>query len=157
MNSPLHQINVTYVPTEDRLLMRVTTREGDEFRIWLTRRYCLLLSGVLQKQMEKFGGAPSLASSRETKQMFKQGAMDKSFDAEQGSRYPLGESGILAFSLNAAMNEKSELSVQLLPEKGQGVTLNLNKALLYLFYNVLTQGIGQADWRIADDAPAQVH
>ena len=157
MTSPLHQINVTYVPTEDRLLMRVTTREGDEYRVWLTRRYCLLLLGVLQKQMDQFGGAPSLASSRETRQMFKQGAMDKTFDTEQGSRYPLGETGIIACRLNAGTNEQGERSIQILPEQGQGVTLNLNKALLYLFYNVLTQGIGQADWRIADDTAAQLH
>ena len=157
MTSPLHQINVTYVPTEDRLLMRVTTREGDEYRIWLTRRYCTLLTGILRNQMERFGGEPSLASSQETRQLFKAGAMDKSFDTEQGSHYPLGESGILAFRLNTGVNEQNDLSVQILPEQGQGVTLNLNKALLYLFHNVLTQGITQAEWHIASDASGQVH
>jgi hypothetical protein len=159
MTDPLHQINVSYAPKEDRLLLRVSTRAGDEYRIWLTRRFTRLLLGLLRKQMEKYGGAPTLAASGEARRMFHQGAMNQSYDAASSGNYPLGQAGILAVRMQAAAAADGRLGLQVLPEAGQGVTLNLDKTLLYLFYNLLTQGIDQAQWNLfsADDQPGQVH
>lgn len=158
INDQLHQINVAYVAKEDRLLLRVSTRKGNEYRAWLTRKFSALLVNVLRKQMDQFGGAPSLAASQETKRMFHEGAMDKRFDAERSMDYPLGEDGILAVRVNASAAKKGNLSLQILPERGQrGITLNLSQTLLYLFYNVLTQGIDQADWQLQQDVSRKVH
>jgi hypothetical protein len=158
MADSLHQMNVSYVATEDRLLLRVSTLGGDEYRIWLTRRLCALLNGMLQKQMDKFGGAPVLASSSETKKLFRQGAMEKRFEAESSVNFPLGESGILAVRINSRVAEDGTLALQLLPGKGEGVTLNLNQTLLYMFHNLLAQGIDQAGWHLsADHSDAKVH
>ena len=33
----IKQLNGGYVPAEDRILLRVSTDEGQEFRFWLTR------------------------------------------------------------------------------------------------------------------------
>ena len=41
--SQLHQMQITYVPVEDRLLYRVNTKHRQEFRFWMTRRYVKLL------------------------------------------------------------------------------------------------------------------
>ncbi|MBI2994937.1 MAG: hypothetical protein HYY48_12295 [Gammaproteobacteria bacterium] len=158
MNDPLHQINIAYVPKEDRLLLRVSTRKGDEYRAWLTRKFAALLLNVLREKMDHFGGAPSLAASQETKRMFKQGALSKRFDAERSMEFPLGEEGILAVRFNASMTKKGNLALQILPERGQeGITLNLTRTLLYLFYNVLTQGIDQADWQLQQDVSRKLH
>ena len=158
MSDQLYQVNVAYVPREDRLLLRVSTRKGDEFRVWLTRRYAALLLALLRKRMEKFGGAPSLASSQEARQLFKAGAMEKSYEPEKAESYPLGESGVLGYKINSRMKEDGELVLQLLPEKGQGLNLNLNRTLIYMFYNVLTQGVEQANWHLdTGDASANVH
>lgn len=148
MADQLHQINVSYVAAEDRLLLRVSTQRGNEYRLWLTRRFCSLLNGILQKQMEKFGGAPVLAASNQTRTLFKQGAMEKKFEAESSSNFPLGEAGILACRINSRVGEDGTLVLQLLPGTGEGVTLNLNQALLYMFYNLLVQGMEQAAWHL---------
>jgi len=151
-------MNVAYVAKEDRLLLRVSTRKGDEYRIWLTRRFTTMLLNVLDRRMEHFGGAPSLASSQETRRLFKQGAMEKSYEAEKARSYPLGEAGVLAFRINSRAGDNDEMSLQILPERGQGVTLNLNKTLLYMFYNVLTQGVDQAGWHLnVGEASVNVH
>ena len=34
----IHQMSVTYLPEQDRILMRINTTEGEEMRMWLTRR-----------------------------------------------------------------------------------------------------------------------
>ena len=54
-------MNVSYAAREDRLLLRVSTSEDEEFRIWLTRRYTGLLLGVLNKEMDDRGGSPPAA------------------------------------------------------------------------------------------------
>lgn len=158
MTDPLHQINVSYVAKEDRLLLRVSTRGGDEYRVWLTRRFTGLLLGVLRKQMEKYGGAPTLASSGETRRLFHQGVMNQSYDAGSG-HFPLGEQGILATRIKAGQASDDRLALRILPEDDQGVTLNLDKTLLYLFYNLVTQGIDRAQWTLpsAEDRSTQVH
>lgn len=78
MTSRLHQINVSHNTLEDRLLLRISTNTGEEFRMWLTRRYTSLLIGVLNKEIDERGGAPSVAGSEETTKMLKNGALEKS-------------------------------------------------------------------------------
>ena len=63
MNDQLHQINIAHNAKEDRLLLRISSGGGDEYRLWLTRRYTGLLLGVLNKEMDSRGGAPSVAGS----------------------------------------------------------------------------------------------
>jgi hypothetical protein len=45
----IHQLNVQYLPEQDRLLARVNTSTGLEFRLWLTRRLTIGLFPLLQK------------------------------------------------------------------------------------------------------------
>ena len=152
MSDQLHQINISHDSKEDRLLLRVSTGGGDEFRLWLTRRYTALLMGVLNKEMDKLGGAPSVAGSEQTTKMLKNGALEKKYDNEKAQNYPLGEAGVLAFRINTHNTDEGILSLELLPEEGKGITLNLNKPLLYMLHNILTQGITQANWGLQSEA-----
>lgn len=45
----IHQLNVQYLPDQDRLLARVNTATGLEFRLWLTRRLTIGLLPLLRK------------------------------------------------------------------------------------------------------------
>lgn len=151
MLDKLNQMNIAYVAKEDRLLLRISTLHGDEFRIWLTRRYTGLIFNVLNKRMEKSGGSPAVAASEETRKMFREGAMEKKYDDENKS-YPLGENGILAYKINTGETQDGNLQLELSPEKGQGITINLNNSLMYMFSNLLSQGIDQAGWNLLNKA-----
>jgi hypothetical protein len=146
MADQLHQINISHNTKEDRLLLRISTTAGDEYRLWLTRRYTNLLMGVLNKEIDNQGGAPSVAGSEETTKMLKNGALEKKYDNENALGFPLGEVGVLGFRINSRNTDEGNLALELLPEEGKGITLNLNKSLLYMFHNVLTQGITRASW-----------
>jgi len=148
MSDKLHQLNVSYVEKEDRLLLRATTRSGEEYRVWLTRRFTMLLFDVLNKAMAKKGGAISVGSSRQTRQMFKSGALEREFKAGKTTSYPLGEAGILACMIRTGAVAEGAFHLELLPEEGRGVTLNLNQSLMYMFHNILTQGVVRAGWRL---------
>ncbi len=152
MSDQLHQINISHNSKEDRLLLRVSSGGGDEYKLWLTRRYAGFLMGVLNKEMDNRGGAPSVAGSEETTKMLKNGALDKKYDKENAKSFPLGEAGVLAFRINVRNTDEGNLILELLPEKGKGITLNLNKSLLYMLHNILTQGITQANWGLQTEA-----
>ena len=47
----IHQLSVTYLPEQDRILARVSTTAGEEMRLWLTRRLMLGLWPLLSKAM----------------------------------------------------------------------------------------------------------
>ncbi len=150
MSDKLHQINVTYSGKEDRLLLRVTTQQGDEYLVWLTRRFTGLLYNVLNKEMEKHGGVAAVGSDQQTRKMFKAGAFEKPFEEDKSTSHPLGETGFLAFGIKTANTAENNLHLEIFPENGPGVTFNLNQQLLYMFHNLLTQGINRAEWKITD-------
>lgn len=43
----IHQVNVSYAQEQDRLLVRINTRGGEELRLWFTRRLTLKLLPAL--------------------------------------------------------------------------------------------------------------
>lgn len=147
MTDQLHQINIAYIDKEDRLLMRATTQNGNEYRVWFTRRYAGLLMDILNKGMNERGGMTTLGSKPQTSNMIKDGALEKPFEGSV-KNYPLGEDGILGFGIKTNMTEDKILNLQLLPENGQGITLNLNDALLYMFHNLLSQSLASANWNM---------
>ncbi|MFB3100892.1 MAG: hypothetical protein ACE1ZM_05550 [Gammaproteobacteria bacterium] len=153
MTDQLHQINIAYVDKEDRLLMRATTKNGDEYRVWFTRRYAGLLMDIINKGMNERGGMTALGSTSQTTNMIKEGALEKPFESNV-KNYPLGEKGILGFGIKTNTSEDKILRLQLLPENGQGITLNLNDSLMYMFHNLLSQGIVRADWNFKQDQDA---
>lgn len=147
MANQLHQLNIRYSNKEDRLLLRASTKDGEEYRIWLTRQYTRLLFDVLTKEMAKKGGASAISSNGQTTQMFKKGVFEKQFDG--GSiNFPLGEVGILAYSIKSKTNSEGNLMLGIHSEDGKGITINLNNSLTYLFYSLLTQGNSQANWQL---------
>ncbi|MEE8321907.1 MAG: hypothetical protein V3R68_08710 [Gammaproteobacteria bacterium] len=151
MTNQLHQLNITYSNKEDRLLLRATTQNDEEYRIWLTRRFSNLLLEVLTKEMDKKGGITTIGANDQTTQMFKDGAFEKSFE-DSSVNFPLGKSGILAYSIKTGANAEGNLILELKSEDGPGITINLNNSLMYLFFSLLTQGINKANWQLHSPA-----
>ncbi|MGI9229027.1 MAG: hypothetical protein ACR2P9_04120 [Gammaproteobacteria bacterium] len=151
MSNQIHQMNVTYSAAEDRLLLRVSTTQEEEFRIWLTRRFVKLLLGVLVKEIDKRGGMPKVAANEETVSMLEQGAMKKQYEVKQEVSYPFGEDGILAAKINITSRENDSLDLEILPEQGRGLTFSFNQSLLFMFYSMISQAINQSDLGIVDN------
>lgn len=158
MNDALQQLNMVYVPEQDRLLLRISTSGDAEYRIWMTRRYCSLLLNMLVEQIDRAGGYHELASREDTRERLRGGALGQAYAPPAQLKYPLGEQGVLGYRINVGKDPQGVLKLQLLPAKGQGVTFTLDKSTLYLLYNVLEQALTQTDWKL--DVPisrAPVH
>jgi hypothetical protein len=156
MSSQLQQINISYVPGEDRLLMKVTA-SGEEFRIWLTRRYTALLLNVLENQLDALGSIQTRSGNLAGK--LKQGAYEKPFEPYTRAHFPLGEKGVLGYRINVSKPKGGTVNLQLLPESGQGLNLNLDEATITLFSNLIEQSLAQTDWQLGSPsvAPGMMH
>src|SRR5262245_55118606 len=100
MSNALQQVNMTYVPEQDRLMLRISATGDVEYRVWLTRRYCALLLQVFIEQMEREGGYQELASRHDTLARLRGGALDQPYEPGPRTNYPLTEQGVLAYRIN---------------------------------------------------------
>lgn len=159
MADNLQQLNITFVPKEDRLLFRLRAGVNTEFRIWLTRRFTDTLMNYLTENLQKNGGAEAIAVSENTQQQIKQGALDKKYQEPEAADYPFGENGFIACQLKIGKDKNDTLHLQILPDKGKGLNLKLDKNLLFMLHNLLVQGINHANWNLThnNSLPADIH
>jgi hypothetical protein len=149
MSNTLSQMQMLYVAEEDRILFRVNSTSGEEFRFWLTRRYTLLLIKVLKDYADKDPdvSAQSTVEEKKAVEEFKQeqrlgdANFSKAFTEESNS-FPLGEVNHLAFKLSFNINDASlALSVQ--PKQGRGINFVINQEINASMIQLL-----KAEWRI---------
>ncbi len=62
--SGIQQIFVNYVPAQDRILVRVSTIDNTEMRMWLTRRFITVLWPVMLQMLES---DPSVVGQSDTR------------------------------------------------------------------------------------------
>jgi hypothetical protein len=144
----LHQINMQYSSKEDRILLRTSTENNDEYLIWLTRRYTKLLIDILDKEIEQRGGTTTIGTQKETKKLLNDGAFEKPYVEETPKTHPLGEKGVLAFGIKTGSDKNGNFALVIQSESGKGITYNLNDSLIYMFYSLLTQSIERAEWKL---------
>ncbi len=147
-SNKLHQINMQYSNKEDRILLRTSTENNDEYLIWITRRYAKLLIDLFDKEIDKRGGTTTLSSTKETKKFFNEGAFEKPYVEETPKSHPLGEKGVLAFGIKTGTDDQGNFVLIIQSESGKGITYNLNDSLLYMFYSLLMQSVDRAEWKL---------
>ncbi len=149
-------MQMLYVPEEDRILFRVNSTSGEEFRFWLTRRYALLLIKVLRDYADKDPDVSVQVTPEEKKAVeeFKQekrisnANFSREF-AEESNSYPLGEVTHLAFKLSFSLKDTSlQLSIQ--PKEGQGINFVINQEINASMIQLLKTAAEKGEWGIGD-------
>ena len=74
MTSPLHQLTMTYSPEQDRVMLRIGTKENTEYQLWMTRRFIRIMWRALIKIMES---DPNLAKDQEPKEQVTKNKMGR--------------------------------------------------------------------------------
>jgi hypothetical protein len=171
----IHQMSVTYLPEQDRVLMRVNTTEGEEMRLWLTRRLMVglwpLLTKMLTAHLLKLEGAgASLETADETlrrmlaefrKEEFLQHAdFDTPFQEGQ-TRLPLGEEPLLVTDVDATPMASGPLRLSFNERppggdaKPRSFQMEMEPRLMQGLMHLLEQALGQSQWREAFVAPLE--
>ena len=82
MTSTLHQLTLSFDPSEDRVLLRIGTSENTEYQLWLTRRFLkitwLELMGSMEKMVEI--AEPLVSDSTVSSEEVRDEAMDQDVD-----------------------------------------------------------------------------
>lgn len=159
----LKQMQIVFVPVEDRLMFRVNTSNRQEFRFWMTRRYVGILWKAILDMLRKRHQAelPPEEVKKEAPleaailSMEHQKAVEKAdfTTAYQESTYlPLGDAPILLAKV--AVKVLPDQPIPLLcmhPENGEGIEIALNDQILHSMCRLLTDCARQAEWELKLD------
>lgn len=152
----MHQMQLTYVPEEDRMLFRLNTQGGEEFRFWMTRRYLGLLFQTLAKlvrdleqtKSEAHAGMavePLAVESRHREQV---GKADFETAYEESAQLPLGAEPVLLHRAAVRPGTMGQALLGMHPRQGQGIEITLNEKILHSLCKLLADTSKQAGWRL---------
>lgn len=167
----LHQIQVTYQPEDDRILLRVSLHDGDggleEIRAWLTRRLTRNLWAGLIKAMDaqvkitqpqaahasaEIISMEHYASVNETRQS---GGFDLPFQSGAHS-YPLGETPLLATRAQFKVSVGKPVRLDFGQPDGSNFELAFTPTALHAFCRLLQEASRNAEWELNLKMPSFV-
>ncbi|MGR8948898.1 MAG: hypothetical protein ACU84Q_12680 [Gammaproteobacteria bacterium] len=153
--SQISQIQIKFVATEDRLLLRVSSSAQQEFRFWLTARLVRMLYPALYEALSKT--SPSAAQSTPTAKpevvAFEHERAVAKTDFKTGFKeseqtFPLGDEPILVTKCQLRPAKDGNTILALAPEHGQGIDINLSSDLMHSFTKLLVDAAKIAEWAI---------
>lgn len=148
------QLNISYALSEDRLLFRLTSKDDQEFRFWLTRKIAL----DLLKKIEEI--LPFIVDRKNTDQDIKNSKKDitvsKNNSAKQtklkvfepARQLPLGPEPVLVIGVDIMLKADSKDStlIKLSLANQQHLTIPSNEYLLNQIQLLLEHGYQKAQW-----------
>ena len=163
----IHQMSVTYLPEQDRILMRINTTEGEEMRMWLTRRLMVglwpLLTKLLTEHLLKLEAAGTSLSGAnpELKKMLADFRKEEflqhaDFDTpykEGQALLPLGEEPLLVTDVDATPLASGPLRLNFneRPPNGdskpRSFQMEMQPKLMQGLMHLLDQALLQSQWR----------
>jgi hypothetical protein len=152
----LQQLKVDYGAEQDRLLMLISTDDGQEVRLWLTRRYVKLLWPLLVKLAEEASPRIRTQASPEARkallgieheQAVNKADFTKAYEKKSRST-PLGEDPLLLGRIQTGHDRKGRPVLALHPAVGQGITLTLDSVLLHSLCRLLQAAVKKSGWDI---------
>jgi hypothetical protein len=162
----IHQLSVTYLAEQDRILARINTAASEEMRLWLTRRLMLglwpLLSKLLTQHLLKLEAAgTSLETADEDlkkmladfrKEEFLKHADFETPYQENQTQLPLGEEPLLVTDVDASPLPDGRLRLSFnerLPhaEKPRSFQMEMEPKLMQGLMHLLEQALARSQWR----------
>lgn len=159
----LHQLKLDFIPEQDRLLLRVSTDNQLEMRLWLTRRALRLLWPLLV-QMVRSSPEVVLQTNPQARDALvgmqhQQALSQANFAApfEEAPRaMPLGAEPVLVVRIRTDKDARGNLVLGLLPQQGQGIHLTLDNTLLHSLCKLLQNAVAKTDWDIVLELPTML-
>ena len=162
MTKRLHQMTVTYVPTEDRMMLRIATSEKTEYRLWLTRRFIATLWPALGGQLAQtadLSGLPPPAPAVPTKVrdavlgMEHQAAVqDSDFSRkhdEDTVDLTANTGPMIVTGAKVKPWDGKKLVLGFQTSNDMNVTVTLDKKLLHGFCHMVATTVQKAEWGLA--------
>ncbi|MBT7251272.1 MAG: hypothetical protein HN877_18985 [Rhodospirillaceae bacterium] len=153
MSSPLHQLTMTYSPEQDRVLLRIATREKTEYQLWMTRRFVRVMCGALIQTMEK---NPEMAAdllpdvkdavlAMEHQESIQSSDFSQSH-SEETTNLTSNTGPLLVTGGNVKTVNPDLTRINLKTDNGMNIEFGLNKQLLHALCHMMITSAQKADW-----------
>lgn len=155
MDTSIHQLNATYDSLQDRIRFAFSTKDGNEFRFWITRRYLALLFhtlGNIATEYASANAAGDITSRQALSELAHMQALqhnDTQSAFEGGAVFPLGEVPLLLSKLVVKKDAAGNITIGLMPEDGPGADIGLNESLTHLIAELLSRTAIHAEWQMS--------
>lgn len=161
-------MSVSHDERQDRLLWRLNTREGHEYKFWLTRRMLARLLPALNQALLKIHATDPavVASDTATLQMvrdFKREDMLARADfktpfVSTGQKHPLVQEALLLTDVRLSMNKPRSLGLLLEQKTGDGThscQLSLSIDSVEGLLVLIQKALKNADWALPEIPKAE--
>lgn len=161
----IHQLSVTYIQEQDRCLVRINSHDGDELRLWFTRRLTVALMPYLRHTASEqlkllhapVSTVPAASADTERQQMlerFKQEAEAYNGDFKtpfnpQAAQLPLGPEPVLVTEIKLGLAPGGKVDLQLietLAEQSRNIQLAMNPQLVQGLLQLLSDAVNKSQW-----------
>ena len=155
MSKQIHQMQLRFMPTEDRLLFRLSTSEDNYFQFWFTRRYVKFLWQAIQHMLHASHAGENEQHTPEVQEALRsfqhqQALADTDFDShyEESEQpvQPLGDEPILLTQIQVKPHVDETQLLCLHPEEGEGVEIAMDIQLQHSFVQLLVDAVSKSEW-----------
>ncbi len=160
----IHQLQASYEMEQDRILVRMNTRNAEELRLWLTRRMVRNLfphltevttEMVSRQTSDSHHDGANISALKEFKKQESLQRCDFStpFNS-QATAWPVGDAPLLVSTVRLTPGETGTMCLRFeesLPgvPQARSFSVTLNHELLHGFLHLLESALQPADWGIA--------
>ena len=175
----IHQLSVSYLHEQDRILVRINSVDAQEIRLWLTRRLCLGWAPVLRDTLDTkppskttsthassddsdSSQSPAWVGEFQRLQNLKDSDFTTPFKSDAQS-WPLGSEPLLVTTVHIAPSKDSGLelrfeeSLSANPEQDRGFQAALAPKLLHGFMHLLEQALEVSEWEHQGTPSSGIH
>lgn len=161
----IHQLSVSYLHEQDRILVRINSTDAQEIRLWLTRRLCLGWAPVLRATLDTLNmpaAGPDLQHTAaepprawvgefQRLQQIKDSDFSTPFRSDARS-WPLGSEPLLVTTVHMAPGNDCGMEMRF--EEVLAATVNHERSfhakfaakLLHGFHHLLEQALETSQW-----------
>lgn len=162
----IHQIQVRYDATADRLLLQLRTTEAEVYAVWLTRRmlqrlYPPFRQAVAQASVSR--ATPQALPVPEARQMLEQAALQRTLQgadfaqpfSSTDASHPLGPEPLLPDAADLRPGADGQLTLAVRESRGRRIEMALNAELATALLRLLDSALVTAEWGLpVAEAPA---
>jgi hypothetical protein len=168
LNNGIHQLQLAYIPVEDRLMLRMRDFSTNEYRFWLTRHLIRRIWPLLIQCLTHAQDAEERATTTTQdnpadpqtrraildfqRQRFLEQADFKTPYREDAAQHPLGETPLLITLFQIREQAPGMFLMALYQNNNRGIDIVMPHALLHSFCRLLIDTVPIKEWRI-DLAP----
>lgn len=149
----IRQLQVACDQLQDRLLLRISTQEDEEYRIWLTRRFLR----ELWPHLSRLAGNQAVATPIVGELPADDVANFEQPFSEENATFPLGSTPLLSSELKVDTLSDGTFNLSFREGRERSFQLAMNVELLQTLCAMLRAGADHAQWNLAlDDTPVPV-